>query len=117
MINFHLLFGKYREIEDEESTTLLMPEEEFVKHHGSILPHHFISEDPILPDIDTTITLSNCFFHIEVRDELTAILRFAIPLVVTFILGVSNRAVDTWFLGKIGSEGNQTTQFTKHGLK
>ncbi|KAI8098278.1 mate-domain-containing protein [Gilbertella persicaria] len=39
-----------------------------------------------------------------VRQELTGIIRFCIPLIITFLLGVGNRVVDVWFLGKIGAE-------------
>ncbi|OBZ89065.1 hypothetical protein A0J61_02884 [Choanephora cucurbitarum] len=37
-----------------------------------------------------------------VRQELSVIIRFWIPLLVSFLLGISNRVVDVWFLGKVG---------------
>lgn len=107
LINFSLLvFWKNKIQEDEESTALLIPEETFVKHHGSITNY-----DDIFFQDDQKINMSSFLKHHQVRDELTAILKFAIPLVITFLLGMGNRVVDTWFLGKIGSEGNMCMIF------
>lgn len=106
VINFPLMFWKNKrqgKDNDEESTNFLLPEETFVKHHGSICYYY---PDDITPlEDDQKISMHYFLKHHEVRDELAAILRFAVPLIVTFLLGVGNRVVDVWFLGKVGSEG------------
>lgn len=114
IINFPLLFLNNKRIRqeqaeqqaEEECTRLLIPEETLVKkHHGSIIKRQqepFFAEEIIQeqPVYDNSRYSSH-----EVRQELHAILKFAIPLIVTFILGVGNRVVDVWFLGQVGSEG------------
>lgn len=97
VINFPLMLwkGKRQKRTDEEETRyLLEAEETLIKHHGS-------SQDLFIPD-DTN---KNSFLNNQVREELVAILKFAIPLIITFLLGVGNRVIDVWFLGKVGSEG------------
>jgi hypothetical protein len=109
IIYFPLLFWSNKKIqqeaeaeaEEEEVTRLLIPEE--VKHHGSIKQFY---EDEHIEDIaviDQQKDTRYSFF--EIKQELMAILKFGIPLIVTFLLGFGNRVVDVWFLGQVGSEG------------
>ncbi|GAA5809471.1 hypothetical protein MFLAVUS_002879 [Mucor flavus] len=96
IINFPLMLWKGRRqkrTDEEETRYLLEAEETLIKHHGS-------SQNLFIPD-DTN---KNSFLNNQVREELVAILKFAIPLIITFLLGVGNRVIDVWFLGKVGSE-------------
>ncbi|KAI9257072.1 mate-domain-containing protein [Helicostylum pulchrum] len=96
VINFPLMLWKgkiQKRTDDEETRYLLEAEETLIKHHSS--GQNLFVQD----DINKSTFLNN-----QVRDELVAILKFAIPLIVTFLLGVGNRVIDVWFLGKVGSE-------------
>ncbi|KAL0578218.1 hypothetical protein ABG067_008746, partial [Albugo candida] len=104
LINFPSLFWSKKNLrEDEESSLtspLLLSEEALVKHHGSIIP---LPQEPAIKK-ESSGNFFSSLKENEVRDELTAILRFSIPLIITFLLSVGNRLVDVWFLGKVGPE-------------
>ncbi|KAI7906061.1 mate-domain-containing protein [Cokeromyces recurvatus] len=40
----------------------------------------------------------------DVKNELHAIFKFGIPLMITFLLGVGNKVIDVWFVGNLSSE-------------
>lgn len=101
--------------EDLESTSLLdspssdiIIEETLVKHHGSIPKQPIITNDFNYPNtIDTTIIKKDFGYYWQhgfVQQEILAIIKFGVPLIITFLLGYGNRVVDIWFLGKTGSE-------------
>lgn len=90
--------------EDEEyATDLLLPEETLIKHHGSIYP--YITEEVVLAPESIQPNFFSLLKENDIKHEFIAILRFSIPLMLTFILSIGNRVVDVWFLGKLGPEG------------
>jgi hypothetical protein len=96
-INFPLTFWKNKKqkrTDEEETRYLLDAEETLIKHHGSS-PDLFVQNN----------TSKDFYLNNQVREELIAILKFAIPLIITFLLGIGNKVIDVWFLGKIGPEG------------
>lgn len=106
VINFPIMLWrnkKQRRIDEEEITSLLASEETLIKHHGSIIS--VPDEDLILVQDTPKKKEIHHYTKNQVQNELIAILRFAIPLVITFLLGVGTKVVDVWFLGKVGPEG------------
>lgn len=119
LLNFPLIFwNKYRAPDDEEEAAGLLissnMEETLMKHrnHGAITPP---TPPPVINEmsfaypntIDTSTRKKNLHRYGkygEIQQELQAILRFALPLIITFLLGVGNKVVDVWFLSKVGSE-------------
>ncbi|KAI9478289.1 MAG: mate-domain-containing protein [Benjaminiella poitrasii] len=124
LVNFPSLFWKkYRsKANDEESATLLNTEEAYIKHknHGAI-------QSPSSSPINEVIINEISFFYpnttqadfthtskirgiwseweySEIRQEGLAILKFGIPLIITFLLGVGNKVIDVWFVGNVSSE-------------
>lgn len=88
---------------DEESVTrLLLPEETLIKHHGST--YTFTEETTPAPESVRTNVFSPLNEN-DVKHEFMTIVRYSIPLMLTFVLSVSNRVIDIWFLGKLGPEG------------
>lgn len=91
--------------EDEENVaSLLLPEETLIKHHGSILKYSTDEVAVFAPEV----ARSNFFSLLQENDikhELVAIVRYSIPLMLTFLVSMSNRVIDIWFLGKLGPEG------------
>ncbi|KAG2209364.1 hypothetical protein INT46_002607 [Mucor plumbeus] len=120
LVNFPFIFWKKYQapsFNDEESAALLISnevDETFIKHknHGAIASPTIINEISFhYPNtIDSPLVSTrkkNLYYYWKyggIQQELQAILRFGIPLIVTFLLGVGNKVIDVWFLGKIGSE-------------
>ncbi|CEP17486.1 hypothetical protein [Parasitella parasitica] len=120
LVNFPLIFWKKFQapaFDDEETASLVISnqmDEAFIKHknHGAITPHLVINEISLqYPNtIESPIvsvrkrSLWNSRKYGENRLELQAILLFGIPLICSYLLGVGNKVIDVWFLGKIGSE-------------
>ncbi|KAL7317042.1 hypothetical protein PS15m_003446 [Mucor circinelloides] len=119
LLNFPLIFwNKYRAPDDEEEAAGLLisnnVDETLMKHrnHGAITPP---TPPPVINEmsfaypntIDTSTRKKDLHYYGkygEIQQESQAILRFALPLIVTFLLGVGNKVVDVWFLSKVGSE-------------
>lgn len=57
--------------------------------------------------ISSPIEMPYPLTSLDVLQEAKAVLRYSIPLVITFFLGYSTRATDVWFLGKLGPQGNE----------
>lgn len=112
LVNFPLIFWKKYQapsLNDEESAALLISnevDETFIKHknHGAITPPPVINEISFYYPNTIDSPLVSTRKYGVIQQELQAILRFGIPLIVTFLLGVGNKVIDVWFLGKIGSE-------------
>lgn len=120
LVNFPLIFwNKYRALDDEEEAAGLLVSSEVdetsMKHrnHGAITtpltPPPVINEMsfayPNTIDVASRKRSLHCYAKYgEIQQEIQAISRFALPLIVTFLLGVGNKVVDVWFLGKVGSE-------------
>lgn len=120
LVNFPLIFWKKYQTPsfyDEESAALLISnevDEALIKHknHGAIAPPPVINEISFYypntidsPPVSTR--KKNLYYYWkygDIQQELQAIIRFGIPLIVTFLLGVGNKVIDVWFIGKIGSE-------------
>lgn len=111
-----LSIARARQAEDLESASLLNSpssettiEETIVKHnnHGSIpavTTNEFLYPNTIQ---DTTVIRKDFSWYWQhgfVQQEILAIIKFGVPLIITFLLGYGNRVVDIWFLGKTGSE-------------
>ncbi|CEI93832.1 hypothetical protein RMCBS344292_08058 [Rhizopus microsporus] len=54
--------------------------------------------------ISSPIEMPYPLTSLDVLQEAKAVLRYSIPLVITFFLGYSTRATDVWFLGKLGPQ-------------
>ncbi|PHZ07404.1 MATE efflux family protein [Rhizopus microsporus ATCC 52813] len=55
--------------------------------------------------ISSPIEMPYPLTSLDVLQEAKAVLRYSIPLAITFFLGYSTRATDVWFLGKLGPQG------------
>ncbi|CAO3643081.1 unnamed protein product [Mucor fragilis] len=116
LVNFPFIFwNKYRAPDDDEEAAGLLisseVDETFMKHrnHGAITPPPVVNEMSFAyPNtIDPSSRKRRLHYYEkygEIQQELQAIFRFALPLIVTFLLGVGNKVIDVWFLGKVGSE-------------
>ena len=94
LLHFPYTFWASRKESVDEETPLL--EEIMTKH--SIAVDIFDKPSPLPPQR-------------ELRDELVAIIKYCIPLMITFLLSAGNRLVDVWFLGKVGPEGKKCQVF------
>jgi hypothetical protein len=103
LVNFPRLLSRYYQVpDDEESTALLTPETK------KISVKHRITSPSITNDTcfiyPNTIDQKNLWINHKVQQELLALSKFAIPLVITFMVAVGMRVVDVWFLGKLGPQ-------------
>jgi hypothetical protein len=101
LINFPRLFYSRVPI-DEESTALLSESKETKRRNlGSITPTPIINETCfIYPNTSN----QNFWVDDQIYQELLALFKFAIPLVITFLVAIGMRVIDVWFLGKLGSQ-------------
>ena len=82
----------------------------FVSHYSNLVSRD-VESDGLLEDSKLANTRYDTISHSQVESpfnvlsELGAVLKYSIPLVITFLMGVGNRVWDVWFLGNIGSKG------------
>ncbi|KAG1138700.1 hypothetical protein G6F37_012151 [Rhizopus arrhizus] len=86
----------------------------FVFNYSNLVSRD-VESDSLLEDSKLANARYGTVFHSQVESpfnvlsELGAVLKYSIPLVITFLMGVGNRVWDVWFLGNIGSKALAVT--------
>ncbi|KAG0780478.1 hypothetical protein G6F21_012114 [Rhizopus arrhizus] len=86
----------------------------FVFNYSNLVSRD-VESDGLLEDSKLANTRYDTISHSQVESpfnvlsELGAVLKYSIPLVITFLMGVGNRVWDVWFLGNIGSKALAVT--------
>lgn len=88
-----LIFNK-QETRDDVESARLVDDASVKQNHGTI---------PIIP-VETPKDIAYYWKTGLAQQEILAIFRYCLPLVITFLLGYGKSVVDVWFLGRTNSE-------------
>lgn len=100
-----LLFSLLSNIQQEPSRDIesarLLQTEDVIKYSHASIPVDTLNTNN---EITTPKTIVYYWREGLAQKEIVAIIRYCIPLVITFLLGYGKSVVDVWFLGRTNSE-------------